>query len=302
MFALKLLIGLLIIFFLLRKFDFEQVAKTLWSIPLVYVLLTIVLYMLINLMSALKVYTMLMSMDNKKASIYGLYKNYSLSWALGLFVPGKIGELSMIYFLKEYDLETGPSAAIVVIDKLTMFIILTIISTVGFFMFLTGTETIKLLAFLAVGYGIAFFFIFSSFGRDVIKRLILRKTSDKFAGFSKVLFSQIRKKANMLLIFALGFIKWAINGFILYILLLYFNQQASFLQVFIVSSIVTIISYIPITFNGLGLRESSAILLFNLIGLDEAIVLSCFIYTLILAYVLGVFHLLLSFNKLKNIK
>lgn len=299
---IKLALGVIIIIILLKKLNFKKVLEILRGIPLFYLAITLFLYVAINFLGMLKI-AVLIKPFKKAVSPYRLFKDCSLSWALGLFIPGKIGELSLIYLLKKYKMDMGPSTAIVILDKISALVVLSVMSLMGFFMFLTNTYAVRLLTIFIIIYVLMFFFVFSSYGRNLIKKFILRHRSDRFKGFSKSLFFLIKyNKLKIVYFFVLAVMRWIINAFILYLILIHFKQPASYMQVLFVSSTVTIISFIPITFNGLGLKESSAIALFNMIGVNEAVVLGSFLYLLFVAYLLGIFHILISIKRIKEIK
>jgi len=299
---IKLLLGLVIIVFLLLKFDLYEVGKTIISVPFTFFIITLLVYTLVNIIGTYKIWILFLGFA-KKLNFVKLFKDYSLSWGLGLFVPGKIGEFSLVYFLKRKGIDLGLSSALVLFDKISAFVVLSLAAVTGFVLYASEADTIMLMGALLIIYVVIFFFVFSDFGRGLIKKFIFKSKSEKFKGFSKSLFYLIRKK-KLVIVFALllGALKWLVNSALVFILLRYFGQPVGFLSVFFITSAVTIVSFIPITFNGIGLKESGAIVLFSLFGIKESAVLATFLYLFIMAVILGLIHILYSFKEIKAIK
>src|SRR3989344_4910157 len=122
-FLLKLFVGVLILSFLLFKFGFKNILSAIISINPIFIVLIFIILTI------------------SKLFYYG-----SLSWAVGMFVPAKLGEFSIIPLLKKHDIEIGTGTSISVLDKLVTFITLSIISIIGFLLFLPLKETMILIS------------------------------------------------------------------------------------------------------------------------------------------------------------
>ena len=84
----------------------------------------------------------------------------------------------------------------------------------------------------------------------------------------------------------------------IYILFKSLNHELNFFIILSISVIIIIISSIPITLNGFGLREGSAIILYSLFNIPGEVVLSSYLINTTIGYLIGIFIL---FNN-KNVK
>ena len=229
-----------------------------------------------------------------------MFKLNLLSWSIGLFVPGNLGQFSIIYLLKKEGLELGESTAIVLLNKIITLISLSILSIFGFFLFLPYKEVLQLIIILILLGIIIFFFIMHEKGRTLIRKYILRKSSPKFEGFSKTLRKfYIEHPKRIIVNFLLTFIRWFLTALMMMFLFLSLGFKVNLLYIFLITPITIIISYIPISIGGLGLRESAAVFLYGIIGVNSVAVLGVYILSLLINGVIAITSL---FFPLRNFK
>jgi uncharacterized protein (TIRG00374 family) len=234
---------------------------------------------------------------NAKISFLKLYHLNFLSWCLSLFIPGRIGELFLVYFLKKERVKLGVGSALVIMDKLIGLIVTFAIAVIGMFLLFSVTQSLKITLIFLIGLATFIYMIFSNFGRNIIKKLILRKWESKFAGFSKTLFGLMKKhKSSITYNFILSLIKWIANSFVLYILFYSFGQKVSILMVILVTATLAITSLIPLTTNGLGIKESVGVFIFTLIGIPSVITISVLLMSLIINYSVSLIYILLFYD------
>ena len=232
-----------------------------------------------------------------KIPYWRVFRYHTLTWAAGTFVPGRIGEFGLVYFLKDHGILFGEGTAITVLDRLVTLLTLGIFSVAGLFVFLAPTQAISYFLTLVIILGMIFFIVFSKIGRKIIARL-LGGFAINFRGFSRTLLSLITKRWKIVLLnFILTFIKWILMTLLVYVLLLSFGVKANFFFVFLANVTTMIISLVPITINGIGLKESAAVLLYSKIGIDPGITLSVYLLTLVLAYAQSIFFIAVFTDK-----
>ncbi|MEK6808429.1 MAG: lysylphosphatidylglycerol synthase transmembrane domain-containing protein, partial [Nanoarchaeota archaeon] len=225
-------------------------------------------------------------------------KYFLRSFSLGLFVPAKLGEVSFIYFLNKEGIEVGKASAIFVIDKLVTLITLLLVGVVGIIILFNGEQRISVMAFLGISVSVGLFFIMSNFGRGLVKRFILRKYSDVFAGFSKTFFYYLKEKTNVVILnFFLSIIRWTFGAMSVYIMFLSLNYEPKFFYVWIIKPLTIIVSLIPITIAGLGVREGSAIFLFGIINIPPNITASVYFTFTAINYLLAGILIVYFLNK-----
>lgn len=289
---LKLFIGLSILFALFYKIGFNEVYKTLITFNFFFLPLVFITYIISFILGTLNLKILLNSL-NLKINFWKLAKYYQLSWSFGLFIPGRLGEFSLVYFLKKENLVSGKGTAIAVIDKIITVAVTSLFAIVGFFIFFTTEQAIRLMGILILGFLILLFFILSEPGRELIKKYVLRSYSEKFKGFSKTLFFFLREQKKRLLLNALiTVIKLVVTALTVYLFFAAFNQNVLFVDVLVITAIGTIISMIPVTISGLGIRESITVFLFSEVGIPTTVTASVMVVALILNYTIAGLSLL----------
>jgi len=288
---IKILIGVMILFLLIYKIGIDSIFSTLKQIKIHYIAIVIGLYLLNLLIGTLNV-NILIKPYKHKINILKLFRYYVLSFSLGLFFPGRIGDMSLIYFLKKEKIDLGPGSSVFVLDKLITINILILLSIMGFSMFFTRLETLKLTLTILFILIIGLFMVFSEKGRYLIKRYILRGYSKRFKGFSKSLYNYLKNyKKEVALNYIITVFKTMLDSTIIYVLLLSFDISVPFLWVVIIKAIMVTISLIPITLNGIGIKESAGVLLFMRLNVDATIITAILIFILILNYIIAAFIL-----------
>lgn len=296
-FIIKLAISILIIYFLITLIGVKKIFSNIILIDPLFFLLAFFLILIGLIIGALNVGVLLLPI--KRISFIKIFYYNTLSWSLGLFVPGKIGELSLIPFLKKEGVPVGHGTAISILDKLISLMVLSFLSILGFFIFFDAETTLKLMAVISLFVAGILFLIISDTGRNLIKKYVLRKFSIKFQGFSHLLFHYFRKQKSIIILnFIITFVKWIVNAILLYTLFLAYNQNISFIYILLINSVLMVISLIPISISGLGVRESAAVVIYNLLNIESVITISTHIIPLIISYAIATLVILFSFKKL----
>lgn len=296
-FVIKIVISTFIIYFLIEMFGFKKIFSNIILIDPLFFLLVVFLILIGLVIGALNVSVLLLPV--KKISFTKILYYNTLSWSLGLFVPGKIGELSLIPFLEREGITIGHGTVISVLDKLISLIVLSLFSIAGFFIFFEPQTALKLIAILFLFIAAFLFLIISDRGRSFIKKYILRKFSIKFQGFSKLLFYYLKnQKLVLTLNLIITFIKWIINALVLYSLFYAYNQTIPFITILLINSVLMVVSLIPISISGLGVRESVAVVIYNTLNIESIITISTHLIPLIISYAMATLMVLFSFKKL----
>lgn len=293
---LKVLVGISILFLLVYKVGINEIYENISKINPVYIPLIFFVIFLTNLVSTYKIMfffrPLKIRMSLKKVCHY-----YFLSTCFGKFIPGKFGELFLIYFLKKEGVSIGVGSAIVVLDKIIGLLINLVITIGGVFMFFTVFDSIKIISFLTASVFVILFFLFSEFGRSIIKRIMLKRWESKFVGFSNTLFLLI--KQNRILVIKnifMSMAKWTINALSLFILFYALNQNVSLLMIVIINSMMVMIKFLPISINGLGIKESFGVFSFGYIGVPLGVTSGVLFALLIINYILSALYLMFFWN------
>lgn len=218
----------------------------------------------------------------QKAMRYYLY-----SWSTEFFLPGKLGMFSIAYFLTKEKIEIGKSVAVVLITKFFTFVLLLLLSFVGVtFLFPISDYYIYIGLSLAGLLGVYVIF-FTVWGRELIKKHILKKYSVYFTGFSAALNQIFKNPMRLAGLLVLLFLTISVNALMVQILFQQAGYPLNFFIILSVVSMVILVGLIPITFNGLGLKEGALVLLLSQFGVPSSIALVVGTISTVVGYVIS---------------
>ncbi len=283
-FSLKLILGITILSFLIYKVGFIEILTTFQKINLITIILVIGIKILSLLVGNFNLFILLKPIYNP-IRYWRLLKYYVSAWYISFFFPSKIGTASIIYFLRKEKIETGKLSALFVLDKILTLSWIILLAAPGFFIFLDINQSMILISILMAGSLGVLFFLFHEKGRQFIKTFILRKYAHIFTGFSQILKRYIKKeKKTIILNYAATITRWMLDSISLFILFVAFGCHVKFSFIFITRAVIAIIALIPLTANGLGIREGLALFFFRETCPNSSVILSVYLTMLVLDY------------------
>lgn len=229
----------------------------------------------------------------RKICLTKILRYYCLAWAAGFFLPGKIGEFSIVYFLKKEGFSTGEATAIALLDKIFRLAILLSIAFAGLFTFVKSEELLFVIFVFTALFLLGLFFIFSKSGREFIKKTFLRKYKEVFTGFSKTHKEYFEKKRSVVINIGLTFLAWTINFLMITLIFFGLGKNINFFTIAFVSAISTIAGMLPITINGVGIKEGTFVLLMRQIGVEASVAFGASIAFTAIGYLAAIIVLLL---------
>lgn len=285
---LKFAVGLVILFLLLYRVGFNDILQKLSSANFLFLLPAVLLAYLSIMLNSLNILILLRPLS-VKVPYRRVLQYLSVGQSISVFLPGKLGEFSLVYFLRKEGTDLGKGAAVFFLDKMITMAVLSLVATTGFFYFFTRHQSIKLILLIIVVAVFSLSLFFTSFGRSLVRK-ILHRHSVKFKGFSTQLFSYFHHHKNLIFFNVLvTFAKLLVLGFAISFLILAVGLQVPIHYVVLIKAITTIISTIPISINGLGLKETTAVVLYNKLGFDPTSIAGAYVLGLILEYGLAFF-------------
>jgi len=285
---LKIAVSVLLIFILFYKVGFKEVYENLLTLNPFYLALMMIVFFMSFLIASISIKVLLSPLKLRKPRLKKLVWYSMLTYAISRFIPGRIGDLSLIYFLKKEDIPVGKTSAIVLMDRIIMFFVHFTLASFGFFIFFPSIVAIKLTCISILIFVVLIFFIIWKKGRDIVKKYILRKHSNTFAGFYRTFSSYFKHYKHLLLInIILALVKIFSFGLMIYLAFFAINQQinVSILTIMIICSITNILSLIPITLSGLGVRETSAVFMFSELGVLPGFTMSAYLILIFIRYI-----------------
>jgi len=285
---LRLLVSILLISLLFYKVGFKEVYENLLIINPFYFVLMIIVFFISFLITSISIKVLLSPLKVKKLGLKKLVKYNMLTYAISRFIPGRIGDLSLVYFLKKEEIPVGKASAVVLTDKVIVFFVHFILASFGFFIFFPLTIAIRLTCISILIFVVLIFFIIWRKGRNIVKKYILRNHSNMFAGFYKTFSNYFKHYKHLLLInIILSIVKIFFFGLMIYLAFFAINQQinVNILTIMIISSITNVLSLIPITISGLGVRETSAVFMFSELGVLPEFTMGAYLILIFIRYI-----------------
>jgi glycosyltransferase 2 family protein len=299
---LKLSVGFAILSIVFYKIGFGEIWAILLSVDLWVPFLMIALQILLLAVGALGSWVLLRPISRLGYSEF--WKCYCSAWSISLFIPSQVGGASIIYFLHKKGVSVGAGTAIFVIERVITVLVLGFIASFGFFVFFPYNTAIRIICYLLLVFGLGIFVILSRAGRSLVKSFLLRKYQNHFRGFSKTVFMYFKKHKSLLFImFTYTFLRWCIVSYMVYLMfLLGFGVPIMFYKILMISAVSTIFGLIPLSLNGLGIREGAAVFLYSQIGVAPQIVASVYIVLLAVMYLTGVASGIIFIKKKKGVR
>ncbi|MEW6103675.1 MAG: lysylphosphatidylglycerol synthase transmembrane domain-containing protein [bacterium] len=268
-------IGLMTI--ILYQADLKEIGRIIKTANIPLIILSPFILFLTVFINSLKL-KMLLSIQGICLSFYKTFCYQIIGAFFSNFLPGTIGgDVFQTYILKKKGFSGTKSAVAIMTTRFTEFIGMTTFFLI--FLYL-GYKilTLSLINYLAkiIFFILVFIFLFSICYWQIVRH------SHRF---HPVIGNAICKMHNAILLYshhksqfvfslALSFITTFIWILTPYILSLSLGMKVSFFYFFIFIPLVYLISSIPISINGIGLREGTYTFLFYLVGVNKNIALS----------------------------
>lgn len=291
--VLKIAVGAAILLYLVKFVGVGKLYRTLLGMNLVYLPLIAAVFIFSVAMRGL-IFKVLLQPHESKEKKFGLARLAwisTVSWAAGMFTPGKLGEFSSIYLLKKEGLKTGTSAAVSLLNKIITSLTILAFAIVGLVRFLGIKDSLQLITVFAILTFLPYIAVTNRQARELMKRIFgrfLRKYEEHFTGLVSELDSYLSKRKKLLLYsFAINAAWVAVSSWLFMLAFAAVGQEVGFVDVVLINSIGTTTSFIPVTIGGTGLREASALVFFGKLGISNAAILSSHIIMAAVSYTLA---------------
>ena len=297
---LEVLIAIIVISFLISKINVTSVIEILQTINLNWIYLAIGIYIISILITG---YSLKALFDSKKHIPFGEWMRfYLMGLSLGLILPGRAGDLSIIYLAKDKGFEIGESTALTITDKLITLIIFGIIASIGLFTILKSNQL-----YLGLGVAILFIcsglFLFSNIGRKIAKKII-GKYAGNFQGFHKTFTSLMKNHKDKIAINTfITLLRPLGNALLIIILFKAMGLNVSLWYAILINAVTLIVSLIPLTPNGIGIKEGIGVYLFTLIGIAAEASVGMYFIIILMNYstgIIGTIYYLIYKRKTNN--
>ena len=278
---IRVLISAALLAFVVFQIGIVNIVKTFTSIRPSYLPPVIALYCVTLLLGGGRLWTLLKPIKKDIPATRVLVYSV-LSWAVGLFTPGNLGEFSLIRLLSSEGIEISRGMAVLLIDKAILLSTLVIIPGLGMFILFDFRHVFYIFFGLVALFSIVWFafryLVYFKSGRigELIKNI--KSLSTEFLRHHKSL---------LLTNFILIILKWCITGSAITIIFVSLGISSNVFLVTLISMTIILVNIIPVTFHGLGLKEIAAIYLYGLIGIPEDVAVVASLFFSIVAYSFG---------------
>ncbi len=278
---IRLLITALILTILFFKIDFSKVLGTIKTCNISLFSFSFLLFVSLYYLGLWR-WQMLLSALKLQAPFKKIISAFSGGLFFNLFLPSTIGgDVARIYSLISHTGEGGKVAATVVVDRLSGFLALTFISILSI---LIGGHLVESKSVVIIVGLIALIFIAITllmFSKRASKALCLifnffhlKKIEDIWIKISIALNLFRGDKILLFKNFLISLIIQGLNVVVIYLIALSLGVKTGLIYFFIIVPIIGVISTLPITIGGLGLRDASSILFYSKIGIPSNIAFS----------------------------
>ncbi len=282
---LEIFFCILILGFLISKIHIRETIGIISTIDFFWISIAILVYIISLIITA---YSLKVLFDSiKHTPLMEWMHFYLMSFSMGLVLPGRAGDLSIIYFAKKKGFDIGASTALTITDKLITLIIFGTIAALGIFTILNSTELYWGLLFAGICI-LGGLFLFTSLGRKW-SRKIMGKYADGFQGFSKTFKNLLlHHKDKIFINIIITFLRPLGNALLIILIFKAMGLEVSLFYTILINAVTLIVSLIPLTPNGLGIREGVGTFLFSRIGIPLEASVAMYVIILLMNYTTGI--------------
>lgn len=211
---------------------------------------------------------------------------YMNSWAVGLLLPGQLGDASQVVFLKRQGVQMARSGAAYALDKglsLLFFIIIAAVGATHYLISIAGLLWVLIPASLSAAVFITLVVRFwKKPGSGILARI-----HDGLSSFLHHFWSFRNRWPLVLLNLTITVIRWILQTLCFWAAFRAFGAPVDFFAAATIPVISTLVGYIPVSVAGIGIVELSAVLLFEMEGIAKAQVLASYLMLRLVLYLLA---------------
>ncbi|MFC1700642.1 lysylphosphatidylglycerol synthase transmembrane domain-containing protein [Patescibacteria group bacterium] len=283
------IIGPLIFIYILSKIDYRLFLIEAKLLKWHFLLFAFGLTIMEVIVKSLRWRVILMSLEItiSRISCLGLYW---LGVFAGTITPGRLGEVIKVYFLKNKGHSAFRSFFSIILDRISDILVLLLFGLFISLFFLRNIGFYVLVIGIILLIGIIFIFslinsksfIYKIFGRYIKKIIPIDLNNYNRFNFSKFWNGiKLLKKKEIIIFFFYLVISWFLYFYPRYVIAQSLRLKLSFIDIVIISTVLSIVSILPISVAGIGTREATVIYLFSLFKLNKetAVLFSLMIFT-----------------------
>jgi len=283
----RILITVVILVALLLKVGIKEIIVQLKSINPWFLIPLVIFNILTIVFTAVGIFLFVRKLK-RGITFKNVFKHYLTVWSLNLFIPGRLGDASMIFLLKKEGIRMGKTTAVMLLDNVITIMVIGLFSLIGVYTFY-GLRGSLVAVFLLVVLAVVVRFVLQKRQRTFIRRLVLRDKARYFTGFSKSMHQLVKKNKAVVVANVFITVMKTLCAYVSYYVgFRVVSFEVGYLDVLKVMPISRLVSFVPITINGAGIKEGLAVYLFGLLGVAGSIVLAAILVMTVVTYLTGV--------------
>lgn len=300
--ALRVLLSLILVGFLLTKVDVQKVPELLASTKLHFFLFALALAVVERMIFAFK-WNMLLATKGLNIPFLRILKIYYVSNFIGTFLPSSIGvDVFRAYSLNKQNANPAESISSVLVDKVLSSIAALILPLAGvllYFNVLAEQDILVVIVATIAAFGVLL--------GIVVNRALIQKLLDRIKNVNHALVGRIQDvydafsgylayKRVLIYVFGLSFGIQVIRALLMYLVGTSLDLDISIVIYFTFVPIITLLTMLPIAVGGIGIREGAYVYFFSQAGVptSDAFALSLLTYVLVMISIIpgGIAYLL----------
>jgi len=269
----KIFISILLITYFISKFNFENLANNVNTLIIIKALLVSIFFLCLQTYFAALRLLISLSINDQKLSILD-------SWIIcqygGFFshTPASfVGGDAVRYHLINKTISNKFSAIhSVLLDRFSGFLILGILSLVGAILLISYKSVINVIYIYAISIILLLIFTLPFLLNKLLSTSIFVKIKfiSKFANMVGFMVNVPTNKLKFSTLLVISCLMYTISFFAVYFISLIYGVNVSLIEVSLVCPIIWLLTMVPLSFGGWGIRESAFISLFSIFDVDSS--------------------------------
>jgi hypothetical protein len=287
--VLRILISLGLIGWILYKVDRRELAETLKSINLWWLLLSFAAYFVVNLFCTWR-WQVLLGARGIRAGFWRLFRYFLNGLFFGNFLPTTVGgDLARAYLVVDDCSKKSEALASVLVDRFVGLFGVIITGIIGLILVAkTGQEQLLLKA-MVIGIAAAVLFLILFLNKALVRKFrwilklpLIERIEHHLIDFYHSLYVYRTHKNEVWWAFVQSLLVQVFVVFTAYLIAVSLGITVSIIPFFLYMPVIAAVSMIPLSINGWGLQEGAFIVFFGRAGLNHSQALSLgFVYHLV---------------------
>jgi uncharacterized protein (TIRG00374 family) len=267
------LISILLITYFISKFSFEDFLNDVHITIIITALLVSIFFLCLQTYFAGLRLSISLSINNQKISIkdswvicqYGGFFSHTPASFVG-------GDAVRYHLINKTGINKLSAVHSVLLDRFSGFLILGILAFAGAIVLINNKSIINIIYVYAIAIILLLIFILPFFLIKVLSNKFFNKNKliSSFANLVRLIVNVPKNKLNFGYLLALSCMMYIISFFAVYSISLIYGVNISLLEISLVCPIIWLLTMVPLSFGGWGIRESAFISLFSIYNIESS--------------------------------